>query len=678
MLEKLDEDAREALHRASGSARRRHRALGTADLLWALSTPVSAVAEPLRFHGLDWDEPVVSHALTHADERTSEARFGDTPLTTELLAVLALALAESHAIGGETIDEADLLLGLLRHGDGATRTILSGGLGSPSALRSAVERPSPFGERLGQAARDGELPSALNRDGVIDRLVQILSLRSKNNPVLIGEAGVGKRSVLNGLAQRVAAGRVPPRLRDRELILIDRHDLITNLTGSFEGRLRAVFEGAAKASTVLLCVNDADRYLDLSPRSEPGSVASVFWSLVGRGDLQVVLGMPPDVYRRHASRGSTLDTHCRPIPVPELSVDETRPILHSLRGTYEAHHGVKFASGVIDTVAELAERFLTEGHLPGKAVDLLDEVGAGRRSRAVFTPGEDDRTVLTTAEDVLRTLSSLTGIPATEITLAEEAERPVRKGSQPTTRLPHHATSTVLLLGTGAYDDPALPDIPAVANNLADLAAVLTGTSGGFDPARVHRHLDLSITDLPRIAEAAESAADTLLVYFAGHGFVESDGDLYLGLQATELPRRKHSALPYERLRDLVRDSPARNRVVILDCCYAGRAVGTLAEDGDPGGQLDIAGTYILAATSPTRRAHAPAGERHSAFTGALLSLLRQGIDNGDALIRIAQLFPHLRTALVARGLPAPQQRGTDTVGDLALTRNPRAVDSAG
>ncbi|HEY1179742.1 MAG TPA: caspase family protein [Phytomonospora sp.] len=180
------------------------------------------------------------------------------------------------------------------------------------------------------------------------------------------------------------------------------------------------------------------------------------------------------------------------------------------------------------------------------------------------------------------------------------------------------------------------------------------------------------MTDLPRVAEAAESATDTLLVYFAGHGFVESDGDLYLGLKATELPRRKHSALPYDRLRDLVRDSPARNRVVVLDCCYAGRAVGMLAEDGDPSGQLDITGTYILAATSPTRRAHAPDGERHSAFTGALLSLLHQGIDNGEPLIRIAHLFPHLRSALVARGLPSPQQRGTDTVGDLALAPNPR------
>lgn len=666
MLDRLHEDGEAVLAAASLRARGpRPRLIGHDELLWALTAVPTDARTCLIGFGLEDTSGRLS-AL-----RAGTAQQPPFTLTRDLERVLSLALVESQATGRETIDATDLLLALIRDRGRRPGELFGPAASRLTEIRAAIRRRSPYGERLGQAARDGVLPAVLHRDGVLDRMVQILSLRSKNNPVLIGDPGVGVRAVLNGLARRFAAGEVPSLMRERELILIDWHEVITDRSTDFEGRLRAIFEGAAKARTVLLGVHDADRYLDLNPRGEPRSVGSVFWSLIGRGDLQVILCMPPEVYRRHAVRGSVLDTHCRPIPVPELSIAETRAVLESVKDSYEEHHSVVYSDDAITMTAQLAEKYLPDGRLPSKALGLLDEAAANCRFRAQSTP--DDLWTEVSWEAVVTTVARLAGIDEREILAAVlKPPDPAVEESRPTTRLPHHATSTALLLGTGAYDDPALPDIPAVANNLADLAAVLTGAHGGFDPARVHRHLDPSITDLPRIAEAAESATDTLLVYFAGHGFVESDGDLYLGLQATELPRRKHSALPYERLRDLVRDSPARNRVVILDCCYAGRAVGTLAEDGDPGGQLDIAGTYILAATSPTRRAHAPAGERHSAFTGALLSLLRQGIDNGEGLIRIAQLFPHLRTALVARGLPAPQQRGTDTVGDLALARNPR------
>jgi hypothetical protein len=243
-------------------------------------------------------------------------------------------------------------------------------------------------------------------------------------------------------------------------------------------------------------------------------------------------------------------------------------------------------------------------------------------------------------------------------------------------RLPIAAESSLVLIGVAEYRDPELPDMPAARGNVQDLAELLTDPRhGGFDPARTHTFLNPGYDVAGQLAEIADETTDTLVVYYAGHGVVPADGQLYLCLPETRARREMYTSVPYRQLRRALVDSPARNRVVILDCCFAGRAIEWMsAEDGLAAGQLDVAGTYVLTATSATRPAHVPDGARNSAFTGALIGVLRKGTDEAASLIRLGDLYPRLLRTLRRHGLPLPQQRGSDTIGDLALTRNPAWV----
>jgi uncharacterized caspase-like protein len=212
--------------------------------------------------------------------------------------------------------------------------------------------------------------------------------------------------------------------------------------------------------------------------------------------------------------------------------------------------------------------------------------------------------------------------------------------------------------------------MPAIPRNLQDLRRVLTADSGLFEPARVHVFDQVEHGDLKAIGTLARSAADTLVVYYAGHGLNEND-DLYLAYENTDRDQPQLTGLAYGTLRHLVTASPARRCIVILDCCYAGKVIGWMgAGDAAPAGELDIKGTYVLTATGMTDKAIAPEGDRHTAFTGALLRLLRDGIDNGREFLCVSDLHPHLADELRARSLPQPRQRPVDSIGSLAIARN--------
>jgi serine/threonine protein kinase len=239
-------------------------------------------------------------------------------------------------------------------------------------------------------------------------------------------------------------------------------------------------------------------------------------------------------------------------------------------------------------------------------------------------------------------------------------------------RLPDPSRSTAVLVGTSRYADPELPDIPAVSHNLADLRALLIHRrNGGFADTGVHISENPGRDVGDWIAELAENVEDTLFVYYTGHGMTGSDGELYLGLPGTKTRRPMFSGLPYHELRKAVADSPARNKVIALDCCYSGHAIGLMSGDDVHGGAIDVQGTYVITSTSAVQRAHAPEGARHSAFTGELVDLLTHGTADSGSLIRLVDIYAQLRQRLSGRGLPKPQQRGVDTVADLALTRNP-------
>jgi hypothetical protein len=247
-------------------------------------------------------------------------------------------------------------------------------------------------------------------------------------------------------------------------------------------------------------------------------------------------------------------------------------------------------------------------------------------------------------------------------------------------RLPDPQRSYAVLIGTGSYCSDRLPDLPAVGNNLQGLSDVLTAPSLGGLPA--DRCIVVSDPSDPRalfrtLRRYAAAAEDTFLVYFTGHGQTGPRNELYLGLAETVPDELRVSALAFDLLRDVLSDCPAANRVVILDCCFSGRAIQDMAgEEATILGQVGIEGTYVLTATPVNAVALASAGATYTAFTGELLHLLRTGIPAGPDLLTYGEIYRQLLHTETTRGLPTPRQRGTGTADLLALSRNP-AVSTA-
>lgn len=242
-----------------------------------------------------------------------------------------------------------------------------------------------------------------------------------------------------------------------------------------------------------------------------------------------------------------------------------------------------------------------------------------------------------------------------------------------TGRLPNKAESSCLLIGTSEYADSDMyPALPAVENNLKDLAAILTHEElGGFASDRVHIELNPTKTIGEKLADLAESTRDVLFVYYAGHGTVDNDGELYYALPTTRANRIWSTGLPHQWVRRAMLNCPAVARVLILDCCFSGRAIEAMSDpESSLTGQLEISGAYTLTATTSSNAARAPRGEAHTAFTGELLRLLGNGLANHGPLLNITALYSPLTRALIRRGFSYPQQRGTGTIGDLALTKN--------
>ncbi|GAA4918932.1 UvrB/UvrC motif-containing protein [Stackebrandtia albiflava] len=811
MFERFTDRAQRVIVMSQEEARSlRHRQIGTEHLLLAMLREGEGVAATsLQAHGFDYDRTRAD--VTEVNPRGEEEPPGHIPFTPRAKTAIEMSLRAALALGKTHVGTEHLLLGVLNEGGGVAASIITRAGVEPDAIRGTVAKRLGVSEVPTAADTESAMPAALRdvepylrdlnhsshldaaapvigREAEIDRTIRVLLRRSRCNAVLVGERGVGKSAVVDGVAATMATGSVPPALRTRYLVDVDLDRLAADTAdrSGFDTRLRQILEALGNAGEVVVHIEDADRHLDLGPNPAPGTVAALFWSLVARRRIQVILSMSPPVHRRLAAPDSHMDRHFVPIPVPEPSVMESVEILTSLRRGHEDHHGVTITDAAIQAAVRLTDRYVDDRFLPAKAVDLIDDccaqVGLGRLRRprelveldAEIIRLRTDKEALIEAQDfaraavlrekekeaitrraqweriweggqsipmvtaqrreldeldsriaqaretketaieaqdfesaavardvekalivarervaqgqttyarpvvteelVVEVLAATTGIPPTEIHVTEEPPMPaptVATGSR--ARLPVRSASSAILLGTAGYTDPGIPDIPGVVNNITDLAARLADPeNGGFDPARVHTFPGFGWETVPEILEVAEAATDTLLMYFAGHGFVEPDGELYLGLTGTVAGRARHTAWPYDRLRGIMRDSPAANKLVVLDCCYAGRAIDTLSGDSGLSGQLDVSGSYVLTATSATRLAHAPHGDRNSAFTAALLHLLRQGLDDGGEFLRVAQLFPHVSAYLAARGKPAPQQRGTDTVGDLALSRNPR------
>ncbi len=240
-------------------------------------------------------------------------------------------------------------------------------------------------------------------------------------------------------------------------------------------------------------------------------------------------------------------------------------------------------------------------------------------------------------------------------------------------RLADPTRSKAVLVGSAHYEDRALDDIPAVATNVADLAAILTDPDlAGFPPEHVHTLVDPDAKAGRTIARWCQDTEDVLLVYFAGHGLVDNAGRLLLALTDTEYDVKEHSALPIDQLHTAIANSNARIRILVLDCCYSGRALAKPMADNDSRliGQIDVEGTYALASAPRNLVSLYVPGERHTVFSGELISLLREGVPDDNPLLPLPSLHHRLTIRLRARDRPTPKVLHTDTVAEFALVRN--------
>ncbi|WP_406416438.1 caspase family protein [Streptomyces sp. NBC_00873] len=245
-------------------------------------------------------------------------------------------------------------------------------------------------------------------------------------------------------------------------------------------------------------------------------------------------------------------------------------------------------------------------------------------------------------------------------------------------RFPDPSKSTAVLIGTSTYRSPRLPDMPQVEHNLSDLCKELTDpVTGVFHPRRCTVLQDPADPETVgrTLEEVAHAASDVLLVYFAGHGLVSRDNKLRLTVPGTTPERCRYDGVPFDWVREILNETTAKVKILVLDCCYAGRAIASMSPTDAVElviSQMEVSGTYILTSTTATETSHCPPGERHTAFTGELLSLMRQSAAAGRAPLTLDHLYRGTAAALHQRALPRPQRRAVDTAADLALIRPPR------
>ncbi|GIF71661.1 ATP-dependent Clp protease ATP-binding subunit [Asanoa siamensis] len=355
---------------------------------------------------------------------------GHIPFTPRARRVLELALREALQLGHGHIGPEHLLLGLVRDGGGVGAQVLAGlGADAPAVRRAVIEvlavkdddGPPPgsavldqFGTNLTDAARGGTLDPVVGRASEIQRIIRVLCRRTKNNPVLLGEPGVGKTAAVEGLAQLVAAGDVPNRLRGKQLYTLDLGALVagSRYRGDFEERLRKVIKEVRGRDDIILFVDEIHTIVGAGAAEGASDAASILKPLLARGDLQLIGATTTDEYRRILTRDPALERRFQPVALGEPTVAQTVDILVGLRRHYEAHHGVAFTDAALSAAATLADRYVADRFLPDKAIDLIDEAGVRTQLRGGTEVGEDD---------VAEVLADWVGVPVRPLSAGETA-----------------------------------------------------------------------------------------------------------------------------------------------------------------------------------------------------------------------------------------------------------------
>jgi ATP-dependent Clp protease ATP-binding subunit ClpC len=416
VFERFTERARQVVVLAQEEARiLKHNYIGTEHILLGLLREEEGLAARV-LESLDITVERVRAQVVRIVGSGEEVTSGQIPFTPRAKKVLELALREALSLGHNYIGTEHILLGLVRENEGVAARILldfdadsekirnevirmlsgpggrrqgqSQGSGQQGEGKKSSKLLDQFGRNLTKLASDGKLDPVVGRETEIERIMQILSRRTKNNPVLIGEPGVGKTAVVEGLASRITAGEVPEILSNKQIYTLDLAALVagSKYRGEFEERLKKVMKEITQRGDIILFIDELHNLVGAGAAEGAIDAASILKPALARGELQTIGATTLDEYRKYLERDSALERRFQQIRVDQPSIDETQQILKGLRERYEQHHRVEITDEALLAAAELADRYIADRFLPDKAIDLIDEAASRMRIKSMTAP----------------------------------------------------------------------------------------------------------------------------------------------------------------------------------------------------------------------------------------------------------------------------------------------------
>ncbi|HST33848.1 MAG TPA: Clp protease N-terminal domain-containing protein, partial [Solirubrobacteraceae bacterium] len=422
MFERFTERARQVVVLAQEEARTlKHNYIGTEHILLGLLREEEGLAARV-LESLDITVERVRAQVVRIVGSGEEVTSGQIPFTPRAKKVLELALREALSLGHNYIGTEHILLGLVRENEGVAARILldfdadsekirnevirmlsgpggrrqgqsGGGSGSaagagPGEGKKSSKLLDQFGRNLTKLAAEGKLDPCVGRETEIERIMQILSRRTKNNPVLVGEPGVGKTAVVEGLAQRITSSDVPELLRNKQIYTLDLAALVagSKYRGEFEERLKKVMKEITQRGDIILFIDELHNLVGAGAAEGAIDAASILKPALARGELQTIGATTLEEYRKYLERDSALERRFQQIRVDEPTVDQTVEILKGLRDRYEQHHKVQITDEALRAAGELASRYISDRFLPDKAIDLIDEAASRMRIKSMTSP----------------------------------------------------------------------------------------------------------------------------------------------------------------------------------------------------------------------------------------------------------------------------------------------------